>query len=191
MAPQVILLAPFPSPCSPLLAGLYHIFDWPPDPEILLQKIDHCGIAILSVGTILPDSILLLGSNLSPGFPDSLGYSMASISILLCSYVCHQIMKQKPSITLQGIVAAWWVLPFLIPNYFYMTTLEFSAMIGCCVFQSCGIYVFTNQTPDIFPTYFGYHEVFHILITAAGCCVLVCNYSIVQRYGIAYQLDQL
>jgi channel protein (hemolysin III family) len=173
------------------LVGLYHIFDWSPHPEILLQKIDHCGIAILSVGTILPDAILLFGSNLSPGFPDSLGYAMASISILLCSYTCHQIMKQKPSISLQGVVAAWWVLPFLIPNYYYMTPIEFFAMLGCCVLQGCGVYVFTHQAPDLLPSYFGYHEIFHVLITGAGLCVLICNYSIVRRYGIAYQLGQL
>jgi hemolysin III len=182
------------SPCLDpvaLLTGLYHIFDWSHQPEIFLQKVDHCGIAILSVGTILPDAILLFGSNLSPGFPDSLGYAMASISILLCSYTCHQIMKQKPSIPLQGLVAAWWVIPFLIPNYYYMTTIEFCAMLCCCVLQGCGVYVFTHQSPDLLPSYFGYHEIFHVLITGAGLCVLICNYSIVRRYGIAYQLGQL
>ena len=60
-------------------SGLYHIFEWSPATEILLQKIDHCGIAMLSVGTILPDALLLLGSDLSP-INNFIGYGFAIIS---------------------------------------------------------------------------------------------------------------
>lgn len=171
--------------------GLYHIFDWKSTDEILLQKIDHCGIAILSVGTILPDSILLFGSNLSPEIPNFIGYLFAMISIVLCSYTCTQIMKQKPELFLQALVAVWWVLPFLIPNYYYMTRIEFTCMLLCCVFQGLGVITFTKQSPDPFPSFFGYHEVFHTCTVLAGLCVLICNYSIVERYGIAYQLGRV
>lgn len=100
-------------------------------------------------------------------------------------------MKQKPEILLQGIVAVWWVLPFLIPNYYYMTSLEFTCMLFCCLFQCFGVFTFTKQFPDPFPSFFGFHEVFHVWTVLAGLCVLICNYSIVERYGIAYQLGRV
>jgi hypothetical protein len=48
-------------------------------------------------------------------------------------------------------------------------------------FQGLGVAAFTNRKPDPIPTFFGYHEVFHVCVTLAGFCALVCNYSIVQR----------
>jgi hemolysin III len=166
-------------------SGLYHIFEWPPEPEIIFQKIDHCGIAMLSVGTILPDAILLFGSDLSP-VNSLVGYGYASTSVILCAYTCLQIWRQQPSVALQGLVATWWVLPFMIPNYMYMTSVEFSAMLLTCMFQGMGVLVFLRKAPDPFPSVFGFHEVFHTLVVSAGVCVLIVNYSIVSRYGIAY-----
>lgn len=172
-------------------SGIYHIFDWKSNDEILLQKIDHCGIAILSVGTILPDSILLFGSELSPEIPNFVGFVFAGVSVGLCAYTCSQIMKQKPEVFLQAVVAVWWVVPFLLPNFYHMTTVEFSCMLLCCLFQCCGVLTFTKQSPDPFPSFFGYHEIFHVFTVLAGVCVLICNYSIVERYGIAYKLGKV
>lgn len=166
-------------------SGLYHIFEWPSGPEIVFQKIDHCGIAMLSVGTILPDAILLFGTDLSP-VNSFVGYGFASTSVILCGYTCLQIWRQQPSVGLQALVATWWVLPFMIPNYLYMTSSEFLAMLLTCVFQGLGVVVFLRKWPDPLPNVFGFHEVFHFLVVCAGICVVIVNFSIVNRYGIAY-----
>jgi predicted membrane channel-forming protein YqfA (hemolysin III family) len=142
---------------------------------------------MLSVGTILPDAILLLGSDMTPNVHNHFGFAFALLSIVLCAYACKQIMKQEPSVALQALVASWWVLPFLLPNYFYMTTVEFSAMLMTCLFQGLGVAVFTRRSPDPLPHFFGFHEVFHSLVVMAGMCVLICNISIVSRYGVAYE----
>jgi predicted membrane channel-forming protein YqfA (hemolysin III family) len=100
-------------------------------------------------------------------------------------------MNQKPSIALQALVAVWWVFPYMIPNYTYMNNIEFTAMMLTCVFQGCGVYVFSNKKPDLWPSTFGFHEVFHTLVVSAGVCVLICNYSIISRHGVDFALESI
>ena len=163
------------------ISGIYHVFQWSKEQEIKLQKLDHCGITILSVGTIVPDALLLL-----PFLP--YGLVMISISSSLCLYACGQILRGKASMKWQMAVAIWWVLPYLLPNFMLMTSTEFTAMISTCLFQTVGAIVFATRRPNPHPPTCGYHEVFHFFVVMAGISVIICNYSIVRRYGESYWL---
>ena len=57
------------------MSALYHVGRWSIQTEILLQKLDHCGIAILSVGTFIPTSLLLLSPIVSVSFLVTLIYN--------------------------------------------------------------------------------------------------------------------
>jgi hemolysin III len=158
------------------------VFNWTAEQEIWLQKLDHCGITILSVGTIIPDALLLL-----PFFP--YGFPMLVVSGGCCAYACYGIMGGKASLKWQMIVAVWWVFPYMIPNYMLMTSTEFSAMVCTCVFQLIGAIIFAIRRPNPSMHLCGYHEVFHFFVVLAGVSVVVCNYSIVKRYGDMYWLE--
>lgn len=164
------------------VSGLYHVFSWSPKDEIRLQKLDHCGITILSVGTIVPDALLLL-----PLLP--YGLPMLVVSVSLCTYACYGIMGGKASLKWQMIVAVWWVVPYMLPNYLLMTSTEFSAMGATCLFQLLGAVIFATRRPNPHSSTCGYHEVFHFFVVLAGVAVIVCNYSIVKRYGDSYWLE--
>mmetsp|Transcript_25018 Transcript_25018/g.42293 ORF Transcript_25018/g.42293 Transcript_25018/m.42293 type:complete len:278 (-) Transcript_25018:233-1066(-) len=164
------------------VSGIYHVFDWSPKVEILLQKLDHCGITILSVGTIVPDALLLL-----PLLP--YGLPMLVVSGGLCAYACFRIMSGKASMKWQMVVAVWWVIPYLLPNYMLMTSTEFCAMACTCLFQLVGAVIFAARCPDPHSPCCGYHEVFHLFVVLAGISVIACNYSIVKRHGDAYWVD--
>ena len=94
--------------------------------------------------------------------------------------VCVNIFRLKPSVFRQ-VVCAGSIVPFVPWLYSLMTPLEWHGMLGCMFFQGLGVAAFTNRRPDPIPTFFGYHEVFHVCVTLAGFCALVCNYSIVLR----------
>jgi predicted membrane channel-forming protein YqfA (hemolysin III family) len=61
-------------------------------------------------------------------------------------------------------------------------------MVLTFVFQILGMIVFINE-PDsetcqficCCPSIFGYHEIFHMFVVAAGYCVYLCNWSIIFR----------
>lgn len=86
------------------ISAAYHIGNWSVRMEILLQKLDHCGISILSVGTTLPTAVLLLDDHVAVVF--------VATSISLGVWSCLRIFQGRPSMLRQMIVAANFV-PFL------------------------------------------------------------------------------
>lgn len=153
-------------------SALFHVGRWSVSTEIFLQKMDHCGIAILSCGVMLPVSLLLL----SP----VVGGLFAFLSVTTCCWACWNIVNLRPSV-IRLIVVACVLVPFIPFCYYRMNELEFRTMLSTYIFQAIGLAVFLNKFPDPFPKHFGYHEVFHIFVIFAGVCVYLCNWSVIRR----------
>ena len=153
-------------------SGMYHVGRWSAHNEILLQKIDHCGIAILSAGTFFPATVLLL--------PIEIGIPFFLLTLSACTWTCYNIWHLRPSSTRQIIVIATLLpfMPFLSPR---MSTLEFWGTVLTLIFQAIGATVFLNRKPNPWPSYFGYHEIFHTCVVLAGVCVYFTNWSIIRR----------
>lgn len=163
------------------VSALYHLGRWRPRSEIFLQKLDHCGITILSVGTFLPVSFLL--------FPQE--YAVLFLVVLLgtSGTACWNIaMHNNPSVLRQVLVPASSLL-FLPIFYATLNRLEFILYFVVVAFQLAGVVVFISQRPNPAPKFFGYHEVFHCLVVAAGISVYVCNWSIIRRTCQPYEHD--
>ena len=161
------------------ISALYHIGRWSPATEILIQKLDHCGIAIFSTGTLAPLSFLML--------PFTSGLILISVTAACCAWTCLNIFYLRPSVTRHALTGGM-LLIFVPRLYFLMTPMEFSAMIGSTILQFMGMIVFVNEPNEkncrtIFccPAIYGYHEIFHVFVVMAGICVYICNYSIVYR----------
>lgn len=161
------------------ISALYHVGKWSPSTEIFLQKLDHCGIAILSTGTMLPVSFLIL--------PASSGLLLISITFIFCVWTCFNIFQGRPAVYRQALTAG--VLILFVPQlYFIFNELEFATMLLTFLFQIIGIIVFVNEPNSrnclyccCCPSWYGFHEIFHVFVVAAGICVYICNYSIVAR----------
>lgn len=154
------------------MSGLFHTIEWPPQTEIFLQKLDHCGIAILSLGTFVPVAVLLME------YP----YGLIFMAMLTstCIVTCFYILSGQPSVVRQAMVPAC-LFPFIPYLYGLMSPFEFTCMISCIACQVTGMSIFVNEKPDLFPTVFGYHELFHCFVSGAGMCVYLCNWSVVHR----------
>lgn len=156
------------------MSALYHVGKWSIQIEIILQKLDHCGVAILSTGTMVPCCLLLL--------PTHIGLFFLSLSAVCCVRACYYIFKLEPSVSRQVIVPCV-MLPFLPWMYHRMNSSEFGFVIGTMIMQIIGLLVFVKQFPNPIPSIFGYHEIFHVFVVIAGIFVYACNYSIVSRSG--------
>lgn len=156
------------------VSAIYHIFSLSPQNEIIMQKLDHCGIPVMSVGTMMPVSIFLLGN--------IFGTLLIVTSTFFCIITCVNIFRNRPSIVMQMTTAVWWFIPYWYPLYNAMTTFEFSCMILTIVLKAIGVFVFANESPDPFPKTFGYHEIFHIFVILGGACIFLCNWSVIHRF---------
>lgn len=153
-------------------SGVYHTGKWSVGTEILLQKLDHCGIAMLSCGTFVPVAVLLL----QPEY----GALLILSTGIACLWACWNIIYGRPSVMRQAMVPACF-LPFLPLAYTLMTPFEFTCTMSCIMLQVAGMAVFVYEKPNPLPSHFGYHELFHLLCTMAGVAVYLCNWSVVHR----------
>ena len=164
------------------ISSLYHVGTWSVNTEILIQKLDHCGIAFLSMGSMFPVIFILFPAHHK-------WYQMTFLfcyAVSSCLYVCYNIIHLRPS-TFRQILCAASILPFTPWLYYLMTPLEWQLMWSCVGCQAIGVccYVSGRNSPylNYFNQTFGYHEFFHLFVTAAGACAYICNLSIVDRFN--------
>lgn len=153
-------------------SALYHVGKWSVQNEIFLQKLDHCGIALLSAGTFFPASILLLDKKI--------GFLFFITTFTSCLWTCYNIFRSRPSSLRQILVIAT-LLPFMPFLYPRMNYIEFWGTVLTIVFQTIGLTIFSNGKPNPWPLIFGYHEIFHCFVVLAGICVYFINWSIIRR----------
>ena len=161
-------------------SALYHVGRWSIQSEILLQKFDHCGIALLSAGTFFPASLLLL--------PSHTGLLFFLSTFGTCLWTCYHIFHLRPSSLRQVLVIGTLLpfMPFLSP---IMNQVEFWGTILTVIFQAIGLAIFSRGKPDPWPLIFGHHEIFHVFVVMAGVCVYFINWSIIRRTCNPYAHD--
>ena len=154
------------------VSAMYHMGNWSMSSEILIQKLDHCGIAIYATGVNFPVSFLLLTQNE--------GTLLLILSVVTCGWTCWHVMNNRPAVWRFVIVSAMIVLffPILI---FKMSTFEFTCALLNGLTQGIGMAVFLNRKPDPWPSVCGYHELFHFICIVGMTITYVCNWSVIRR----------
>ena len=154
------------------VSALYHIGNWSMSAEIMVQKLDHCGIAIYAAGVNFPVSLLLLSKDE--------GAVLLVFTIVSCGWTCWHILNNRPAVWRFVVVSSMVVLFFPI-LYFKMTTFEFSCALLNALVQGIGMSIFTNRKPDPWPSVCGYHELFHFLCVVGMTITYLCNWSVIRR----------
>jgi hemolysin III len=165
-----------------LVSAFYHMGQWSAANEIVMQKLDHMGIAICTACVNFPVALLLL--------PKFWGNLLGFISAGVCLWTCYNIFNNRPGVW-RLVLTAMVILPFFPLLWMHLTGFEFLCVVGNSLSMSLGAYVFTTHWPDPVPTLFGYHEVFHVFTVIGFLCIYMCNWSVVHRVcnPYAHELD--
>jgi hemolysin III len=161
-------------------SALYHIGRWSLNTEITLQKLDHCAITIFAAGTNTPTALLLL--------PPYQGFILFALSWTTCIWTCWNVFNVRPGVW-RIILSSSSIMPFFYTLYFQMNSTEFLCMIANSIVMAAGAAVFVNRWPNPWPKTFGYHEFFHLLTLAGGCCIYLCNWSVIHRSCNIYAVN--
>lgn len=162
--------------CS--ISALFHVGKWSPSTEILLQKLDHMGIAVCSSAINFPAALLLL--------PSPYNYLLAGLSTVSCAWTCWNIANKRPGVWRLCVNASIIGLFFYQLFRYYMTPLEVACVLGNTAAMLAGVTIFVRKWPDPWPSVFGFHEVFHVFTVIGFVCVFFCNWSIVHRTSNPY-----
>ena len=155
-------------------SAAYHRITWSPRLRGIVRRLDHSMIFALIAGTYTPISLLVLNTAWWISVL-SVVWGIAAAGILL-----KVVLPSAPkwlSVTLYAIVG-WLALVTLPQLLAWFTIGSLALLLLGGVLYTLGGVVYATGKPNPYPRWFGYHEVFHVLVIAGS----VLHYSPVAIY---------
>jgi hemolysin III len=156
------------------ISGTYHTITWGRRAHAVLKRLDHAMIFVLIAGTYTPFCLLVAS--------DAWGLSILAIvwSIAAVGIVLKLVWPDAPRWLGVGLyMATGWVALVAateLTDWFALVPLLLLA--GGGLLYSAGGVIYALRRPDPFPSVFGYHEVFHVLVIGGS----VLHYSLIAGY---------
>lgn len=145
------------------MSALYHRPMWPPEKRLIMGKLDRCGIFLMIAGSFTPVVI-----NLSEESARAILITIwvvATIGIFF-TLVGRDLPKWIASILY--VVTGWLILPYAHELRAVLTETQFYLIVAGGVIYSLGALIYALKYPKLYPKYFSYHEVFHLLVIVAA-----------------------
>jgi len=150
-------------------SALLHRRDWSPRAFGWLRRIDHAMIFACIAGTYTPFCVLGVAAPAGTRLL-ILVWSAAGLGILRALLWPHA----PRAVTSALYIAVGWVVVVYFPEvHAGLSPAAFALLVIGGVVFTVGAVVYLLRRPDPWPTVFGYHEVFHVLIVL-GC---VCHFA--------------
>ncbi|WP_425394251.1 PAQR family membrane homeostasis protein TrhA [Actinomyces vulturis] len=165
------------SVCTLLLfgnSGIYHLGNghWGIRVAAILRRIDHANIFLLIAGTYTPLCLALL----APATAKSVlcivwGGALAGIFARLF-WMSAPRWLYTPLYIILGWVAVWF-----LPDFWQAGGPAVVALIASGgVIYTLGALVYAMKKPDLFPRWFGFHEIFHVCTVLAWIVQCIACY---------------
>lgn len=159
-------------------SSLHHGINGAPKTNVMLRSLDYGAIFILIPGSLTPICLVIARG--------TLGWSLFGVVwfIAISGLVARTVFKNLPKfvtssmyITLgwMSVVAAW-------PVYKAagLPAVGLMALGGVC--YSVGLVIFTRESPNPIPGKFGFHEIWHVMVSAGALCHFMLIYIFVLPY---------
>lgn len=154
-------------------SALLHRHDWGPRATAWLRRVDHAMIFGCIAGTYTPFCLLGLDSPAGTRLL-VLAWAASGLGILRALFWTHAPRAVTASLY---IAVGWAVLAYLPEVRAGLDPVAFGLLMTGGALFTIGALVYLFRRPDPWPTVFGFHEVFHVLIIL-GC---LCHFAGVQH----------
>jgi len=156
------------------ISGTYHTITWGRRAHAVLKRLDHAMIFVLIAGTYTPFCLLAAS--------DAWGLSLLVIvwSIASVGIVLKLVWPDAPRWLGVGLYMAtgWIALVAATELADWFALVPLLLLGGGGLLYSAGGVIYALRRPDPFPSVFGYHEVFHLLVIGGS----VLHYSLIAGY---------
>jgi hemolysin III len=145
-------------------SACYHRGHWNPSAQRYLRRLDHSMILVGIAATYTPIAVVGLDAR-SAGILLGVVWSLAVAGI-----VVQMLWLNAPRwlVAIIYVVIGWTALAFFPVLWHELGVMTFSLILCGGVVYSVGARIYAARTPDPMPAVFGFHEVFHALVVAAG-----------------------
>ena len=148
------------------VSGVYHTVNWNPKVKAVLRRLDHTNIFLIIAGTYTPLSVMLLPHK-SAVVLLSLVWAGALIGIGMRVFW----LSAPRWVYVPCYLALGWAAVFYLPSFLKYGSLTILILIATGgILYSVGAIVYGMKRPNPSPSWFGFHEIFHIFTIAAFTC---------------------
>ncbi|MDP9335850.1 MAG: hemolysin III family protein [Actinomycetota bacterium] len=145
-------------------SALYHRGRWSTAVRLRLRRLDHSMIVVAIAATYTPVAVAALDVG-SARVLLGVVWSLAVVGIGVQMLWLH---APRWLVAALYIAIGWTALAFSPTLWRELGVISFSLLLLGGVVYSLGAVVYSTRRPDPVPAVFGYHEVFHALVIAAG-----------------------
>lgn len=146
------------------VSSLYHRITWNISKRLVWKKLDHAGIFLMIAGTTTPIAVLGLGSD------SGIKLLITTWCIAIVGILQSIFFVNVPKIvsSLIYLAAGYSVLPYLSKFSEFLGQQNLWLLIAGGIAYSVGAISYGLKWPKLSPVYFGYHEVFHVLVNCGA-----------------------
>jgi hemolysin III len=157
-------------------SALYHRGSWGPRGMAILRRLDHSNIYVFIAATYTPLALILLNGT------SRVILLVAIWSAAVAGLLFRLLWLSAPRwlYTVLYIVMGWTALGWLGAFYHAAGLAVLILIVAGGVCYTLGAVVYARQRPNPSPTWFGFHEIFH-LGTIAG---FICHYVAISMITI-------
>ena len=180
-----VLLSSSVYACSLLFALLasacYHRVAWRSEwTEELSRKLDHIGIFVVGAGSGTPFALLLLKD--SPWQSAALLLLLWGIPLMAAARVltrnCSQLTRVDDALhVLHPLLTS----PFLAATFGALPLWLSAMVVTTWLLYGVGFVVYGLERPVLYPRLFGYHELFHLIVSSAFVLSMAAQFCIAKR----------
>jgi hemolysin III len=153
------------------VSAFYHRPFWRPRARDLIGRLDHSAIFLLVAGTYTPFGLLL-----GPGAGHVVLLTVWIGAALGIGLALAWGNPPKPLMAGIYVLLGWVIVPVIPRLHAAVGAGGLLLLLGGGLAYTVGAVVYATRRPDPYPTVFGFHEVFHVLVIVAAAC----HYAVVE-----------
>lgn len=162
-----------------LVSGLYHAVPWTRRAKKVMQRVDHSAIFVLIAATYTPLAIIV--------FDGWVGWATLSVVWSVAAFgVGQHVFFPRPQQVLSIVlflVMGWLSLLLILPIGQRLGLAPVLFYAGGGVLYTLGTIFMATGRPQLWPRVFSAHELFHVLVIAAGSLHFVATVGWVAPYS--------
>jgi hemolysin III len=144
------------------VSALYHRPTWNPQQRLVWRRLDHAAIYLMIAGSFTPVCMIAMTDGTRP----LLIVWMAAVLGIIQSVFWINAPKWLASILY--VTMGLLILPYLQQLADSLGPDKLALLISGGVVYVLGAVAYATKWPKLWPTVFGYHEVFHLLVIVAA-----------------------
>jgi len=146
------------------VSALYHRPQWNTKRRALMRRLDHSAIFLLIAGTVTPICLLAL--------PEGSGENLLLV-IWIATFVgilqsVFWVRAPKWLTAVLYVLVGWMSIPYFSEIKSALGAKGAFLILAGGIVYTVGALVYAFKKPNPSPRYFGYHEIFHLLVMIAA-----------------------